>query len=71
MGAEDYPLKRSDGRYDNIDFRKAVGHQFRPIKCAYNRRDVLLFVGGIPNGPAFVKMNDPIFSYFELRFTDV
>ncbi|KAK5633684.1 hypothetical protein RRF57_009399 [Xylaria bambusicola] len=47
MGVEDIPVKRSDGRYDNVDFRKAVGHKFRPIKCAYNRRDVLLFANAI------------------------
>lgn len=44
MSLDDRPVKRADGRYDNVDFRKAIGYKFRPIKCAYNRRDVLLFV---------------------------
>ncbi|KAI1129014.1 HotDog domain-containing protein [Nemania abortiva] len=41
------PVKRPDGRYDNVDFREAAGHQLRPIKCTYNRRDVLLFANAI------------------------
>ncbi|GAP87002.2 putative peroxisomal dehydratase [Rosellinia necatrix] len=47
MGFGDQPIKRADGRYDNVDFHKAVGHKFRAIKCAYNRRDVLLFANAI------------------------
>ncbi|KAI1349505.1 HotDog domain-containing protein [Xylaria sp. FL0043] len=47
MSLGDRPVKRADGRYDNVDFRKAVGYKFRPIKCAYNRRDVLLFANAI------------------------
>ncbi|KAI1819803.1 Thioesterase/thiol ester dehydrase-isomerase [Xylaria intraflava] len=47
MDSIDRPVKRADGRYDNVDFRKAVGHKFCPIKCAYNRRDVLLFANAI------------------------
>ncbi|KAI0184154.1 HotDog domain-containing protein [Xylaria flabelliformis] len=47
MSLSDRPVKRADGRYDNVDFRKAVGHKFRPIACAYNRRDVLLFANAI------------------------
>ncbi|KAI0114409.1 HotDog domain-containing protein [Nemania sp. FL0031] len=41
------PVRRADGRYDNVDLREAVGHKFQPIKCAYNRRDVLLFANAI------------------------
>lgn len=44
MSLSDRPVRRADGRYDDVDFRKAAGHKFRPIKCGYNRRDVLLFV---------------------------
>lgn len=40
----DRPIKNASGRYDNVDFRKAAGYQYPPIKCSYNRRDVLLFV---------------------------
>ncbi|KAJ8115916.1 hypothetical protein ONZ43_g4556 [Nemania bipapillata] len=47
MSLSGRPVKRADGRYDNVDFRKAVGHRFRPIKCTYNRRDVLLFAHAI------------------------
>ncbi|KAJ2985424.1 hypothetical protein NUW58_g5536 [Xylaria curta] len=47
MSVGDLPVKRANGRYDNVDFRKAVGYKFRPIKCAYNRRDVLLFANAI------------------------
>ncbi|KAI1431320.1 Thioesterase/thiol ester dehydrase-isomerase [Xylaria sp. CBS 124048] len=47
MSSSEQPVKRSDGRYDNVDFRKAVGHKFSPIKCTYNRRDVLLFANAI------------------------
>ncbi|TGJ80856.1 hypothetical protein E0Z10_g7925 [Xylaria hypoxylon] len=47
MSRNDRPVKRADGRYNNVDFRKAVGYKFRPIKCAYNRRDVLLFANAI------------------------
>ncbi|KAI1810695.1 Thioesterase/thiol ester dehydrase-isomerase [Poronia punctata] len=47
MSSSDRPIKRADGRYDNVDFRKAVGHRLRPLKCTYNRRDVLLFANAI------------------------
>lgn len=42
--ASDKPVKNASGRYDNVDFRKAAGYEYAPIKCSYNRRDVLLFV---------------------------
>lgn len=42
--AENRPVKNASGRYDNVDFRKAAGFKYPPIKCSYNRRDVLLFV---------------------------
>lgn len=44
MSSSDKPVKNASGRYDNVDFRKAAGYQYPPIKCSYNRRDVLLFV---------------------------
>lgn len=44
MSASDKPVKNAQGRYDNVDFRKAAGYKYPPIKCSYNRRDVLLFV---------------------------
>ncbi|OCK75610.1 Thioesterase/thiol ester dehydrase-isomerase [Lepidopterella palustris CBS 459.81] len=40
-------VKNASGRYDNVDFTKAVGHQFAPIKASYLRRDVLLFANSI------------------------
>ena len=40
----DKPVKRSDGRYDNVDFTKAVGFKLPTVKASYLRRDVLLFV---------------------------
>ncbi|KAI1415021.1 HotDog domain-containing protein [Hypoxylon sp. FL1857] len=45
--ASDKPVKNASGRYDNVDFRKAVGFKYPPIKCSYNRRDVLLFANAI------------------------
>lgn len=42
--SSDTPVKNASGRYDNVDFRKAAGYEYPPIKCSYNRRDVLLFV---------------------------
>ncbi|KAI2604169.1 HotDog domain-containing protein [Hypoxylon fragiforme] len=45
--ASDKPVKNASGKYDNVDFRKATGYQYPPIKCAYNRRDVLLFANAI------------------------
>ncbi|KAH8650074.1 HotDog domain-containing protein [Xylariales sp. PMI_506] len=45
--ASDKPVKNVSGRYDNVDFRKAVGYKYPPIKCSYNRRDVLLFANAI------------------------
>ncbi|KAK2043430.1 Thioesterase/thiol ester dehydrase-isomerase [Colletotrichum somersetense] len=47
MTSIDIPVKNASGRYDNVDFRKAAGHQHPPIKCSYNRRDVLLFANAI------------------------
>ncbi|KAL1895249.1 hypothetical protein Sste5346_005395 [Sporothrix stenoceras] len=43
----DTPVKNASGRYDNVDFRKAVGYEYPVIKCSYNRRDVLLFANAI------------------------
>ncbi|KAI0150775.1 Thioesterase/thiol ester dehydrase-isomerase [Xylariaceae sp. FL1272] len=63
----DRPIKRADGRYDNVDFRKAVGHKFKPIKCSYNRRDVLLFANAIgvkADEIHFLYELDPRFSAF-------
>jgi len=37
------PTKNASGRYDDVDFSKAAGHQLPPIKTSYLRRDVLLF----------------------------
>jgi hypothetical protein len=45
MASSDKPVKNAAGRYNNVDFHKAVGYKYPPIKCSYNRRDVLLFVG--------------------------
>lgn len=39
-----YPTLNPSGRYDNVDFTKAAGYTYPPIKCSYLRRDVLLFV---------------------------
>ncbi|KAJ3526562.1 hypothetical protein NM208_g11130 [Fusarium decemcellulare] len=47
MSASDRPVKNASGRYDNVDFRKAAGFKYPPIKCSYNRRDVLLFANAI------------------------
>ncbi|KAI1843559.1 hypothetical protein JX266_010192 [Neoarthrinium moseri] len=41
------PIRNSTGRYENVDFRKAIGFQYPPVKCSYNRRDVLLFANAI------------------------
>lgn len=49
MAPNDKPVKNASGRYDNVDFRKAVGYRYPPLKCSYNRRDVLLFVSGSQN----------------------
>ncbi|OIW23754.1 hypothetical protein CONLIGDRAFT_692546 [Coniochaeta ligniaria NRRL 30616] len=43
----DKPIRNGSGRYDNVDFRKAVGYKYPPVKCSYNRRDVLLFANAI------------------------
>lgn len=42
-----YPVRNASGRYDNVDFRRATGFIYPPIKCSYNRRDVLLFANAI------------------------
>lgn len=44
MSTSDRPVKNASGRYDNVDFSKAAGFEYPPMKCSYNRRDVLLFV---------------------------
>ena len=45
MGADgDRPVRRPDGRYDNVDFTKAIGFKLPKVKASYLRRDVLLFV---------------------------
>lgn len=41
---KDKPIKRPDGRYDNVDFTKAAGFKLPTVKASYLRRDVLLFV---------------------------
>ncbi|KAI2641267.1 Thioesterase/thiol ester dehydrase-isomerase [Xylaria nigripes] len=67
MGLDDRPVKKADGRYDNVDFRKAAGFKFRPIKCAYNRRDVLLFanaIGAQADEKHFVYEKHPQFAAF-------
>ncbi|CAM1505002.1 Fc.00g106390.m01.CDS01 [Cosmosporella sp. VM-42] len=51
MSASDRPVKNASGRYDNVDFRKAAGYKYPPLKCSYNRRDVLLFVRRAKLGP--------------------
>jgi hypothetical protein len=48
----DKVVKNDSGRYDNVDFKKAVGHKYPPIKACYLRRDVLLFV-------RFISQNSP------------
>lgn len=47
MSSSDRPVKNASGRYDNVDFRKAAGYKYPPLKCSYNRRDVLLFVSAL------------------------
>ncbi|KAF2837364.1 hypothetical protein M501DRAFT_938010 [Patellaria atrata CBS 101060] len=47
MASSDIPVKNSSGRYDNVDYKKAVGFKYPPIKCSYLRRDVLLFANAI------------------------
>ncbi|OLN91687.1 putative enoyl-CoA hydratase 2 [Colletotrichum chlorophyti] len=47
MVSTDKPVKNASGRYDNVDFHKAADYQYPPIKCSYNRRDVLLFANAI------------------------
>ncbi|KAF7544150.1 hypothetical protein G7Z17_g10192 [Cylindrodendrum hubeiense] len=47
MSSSDRPVKNASGRYDNVDFRKAAGYKYPPLKCSYNRRDVLLFANAI------------------------
>ncbi|KAF2192401.1 Thioesterase/thiol ester dehydrase-isomerase [Zopfia rhizophila CBS 207.26] len=45
--ASDKPIKNAAGRYDNVDFRKAVGFKLPVAKVSYLRRDVLLFANAI------------------------
>jgi acyl dehydratase len=59
MASSDKPVwNEKTGRYDNVDFRKAVGYRYPPIKCSYNRRDVLLFANAIG-----CKRDEPHFLY--------
>ena len=59
MAPSDRPVwNKESGRYDNVDFWKAVGYQYPPIKCSYNRRDVLLFANAIG-----IKRDEPQFLY--------
>ena len=44
MASGDKPVKRADGRYDNVDFSKAAGYKYPPVKCSWNKRETLLFV---------------------------
>lgn len=65
--ASDIPIKNGSGRYDNVDFSKASGFNYPPIKCSYNRRDVLIFANaiGIPSEEThFMYELDPRFSAF-------
>ncbi|KAI1186677.1 HotDog domain-containing protein [Nemania serpens] len=67
MSLSDRPVRRADGRYDDVDFRKAAGHKFRPIKCGYNRRDVLLFaiaIGAQADEKHFLYELHPRFAAF-------
>ncbi|KAF4982859.1 hypothetical protein FZEAL_1609 [Fusarium zealandicum] len=67
MSASDKPIKNASGRYDNVDFRKAAGYQYPPIKCSYNRRDVLLFsnaIGVKAHERHFLSELDPKFAAF-------
>lgn len=56
--SSDKPVKNASGRYDNVDFRKAAGYEYPPIKCSYNRRDVLLFVRMLPIPICFLATHD-------------
>ncbi|KIW02234.1 uncharacterized protein PV09_06387 [Verruconis gallopava] len=47
MASSDRPVKRADGRYDNVDFTKATGYRYPPVKCSWNRRETLLFANAI------------------------
>ncbi|KXJ90407.1 HotDog domain-containing protein [Microdochium bolleyi] len=65
--ASDKPVKNASGRYDNVDFRKAAGYEYPPIKCSYNRRDVLLFanaIGCTADETHFLYELDPRFAAF-------
>lgn len=57
MSSSDRPVKNASGRYDNVDFRKAAGYKYPPLKCSYNRRDVLLFVSEVHSvSPTAIKL---------------
>ncbi|ORY09235.1 HotDog domain-containing protein [Clohesyomyces aquaticus] len=43
----DIPVKNASGRYDNVDFNKAIGFKLPTVKASYNRRDILLFANAI------------------------
>ncbi|KAF2264439.1 Thioesterase/thiol ester dehydrase-isomerase [Lojkania enalia] len=45
--ASDIPIKDTNGRYKNVDFRKAVGFKLPTVKATYLRRDILLFANAI------------------------
>ncbi|KAI1627983.1 HotDog domain-containing protein [Exophiala viscosa] len=67
VNPSDIPVQNSSGRYDNVDFKKATGFEYPPIKCSYNRRDVLIFANaiGIPSEELhFMYELDPHFSVF-------
>ncbi|KAF2254744.1 Thioesterase/thiol ester dehydrase-isomerase [Trematosphaeria pertusa] len=64
---KDRPVKRPDGRYDNVDFRKAAGFKLPTVKASYLRRDVLLFanaIGCIKDELHFLYELHPNFSCF-------
>ncbi|KAJ4286778.1 hypothetical protein N0V90_013030 [Kalmusia sp. IMI 367209] len=64
---KDKPVKRPDGRYDNVDFTKAVGFKLPTVKASYLRRDVLLFanaIGCTKDEIHFLYELDPNFSCF-------
>ncbi|KAF2821736.1 Thioesterase/thiol ester dehydrase-isomerase [Ophiobolus disseminans] len=42
-----FPTLNASGRYDNVDFSKAAGHELPVVKVGYLRRDVLLFAASI------------------------
>ncbi|KAF2642999.1 Thioesterase/thiol ester dehydrase-isomerase [Massarina eburnea CBS 473.64] len=47
ISEKDKVIKRPDGRYDNVDFTKAINFKLPTVKASYLRRDVLLFANAI------------------------